>query len=142
VLRILQTAIHAYFKCLSVFIRMLQMFHVDILKVDQVLRMLQWHRWLADDGLPQGFTSCLAPSSHGAPRPLLSLPLPSLLSVSSRSSSSVDERAESQTPGRRGAGSADEHAESRTSCRHSSRHGRADRRSRHEQVLQLVHEAG
>jgi hypothetical protein len=33
-----------------------------------------WRQWLADSGLPQGFGSYLMPSSHGAPRPLLSLP--------------------------------------------------------------------
>jgi hypothetical protein len=61
----------------SVFIRMLQMFHLDVSKADRVLHMLQWHRWLADDALPQGFGSYLAPSSRGAlssPSP----PFPSL----------------------------------------------------------------
>jgi hypothetical protein len=31
---------------------MLQMFHLDVLKIDQVLHMLQWRRWLVDSGLP------------------------------------------------------------------------------------------
>ena len=35
-------AIHACFKCFIYFRRMLQMFHLDIVKVDLVLNMLQW----------------------------------------------------------------------------------------------------
>jgi hypothetical protein len=31
---------------------MLQIFHVDVSKVDRVLHMLQWRQWLADAGLP------------------------------------------------------------------------------------------
>jgi hypothetical protein len=61
---------------LSVFRRMLQMFHLDVSKVDRVLQMLQRCQWLVDKGLPLGFGSYLAPSLCGAPRPLLSLPLP------------------------------------------------------------------
>jgi hypothetical protein len=56
-----------------VFRRMLQMFHLNVAKVDRVLHMLQWRLWLADNGLPQGFGSYLMPSSRGAPRPLLFL---------------------------------------------------------------------
>jgi hypothetical protein len=58
----------------SVFRRILQMFHQDVSKVDRVLHMLQWCRWLSDSGLLQGFGSYLMPSSCGAPHPLLSLP--------------------------------------------------------------------
>ena len=57
---------------LSIFRCMLQMFHLDVSKVDQVLDMLQWRRWLADSGLPQGFGSYLA--RRASPSPLLSLP--------------------------------------------------------------------
>jgi len=31
---------------------MLQMFHLDVSKIDGVLHMLQWHWWLTDSGLP------------------------------------------------------------------------------------------
>jgi hypothetical protein len=58
----------------SFFRHMLQMFHRDVSKVGRVLHMSQWRRWLANSGLPQGFNSHLVPSSHGAPRRLLSLP--------------------------------------------------------------------
>jgi hypothetical protein len=60
----------------SFFRRMLQMFHLDVLKVDSILHMLQWHRWLADNGLQQGFGSYRVPFSCGVPRPLLSSPSP------------------------------------------------------------------
>jgi len=56
----------------TVFRHMLQIFHLDVSKVDQVLDMLQWRRWLADSGLPQGFGSYLA--RRASPSPLLSLP--------------------------------------------------------------------
>jgi hypothetical protein len=42
---------------LSVFKRMLQMFHLHVSKVDQLLNILQWHQWLADSDLSQGFGS-------------------------------------------------------------------------------------
>jgi hypothetical protein len=32
---------------------MLQMFHLDVSKVDQELHMLLWRRWQANSGLPQ-----------------------------------------------------------------------------------------
>jgi hypothetical protein len=35
-------------------------FHMNFLKIDLVLHMLQWCRWLADNGLLQGFGSYLA----------------------------------------------------------------------------------
>ena len=54
------------------------MFHLNILKVDRMLHMLQWHQWLVDNSLLQGFGSYLAPSSLGAPHP----PLPFLPSIS------------------------------------------------------------
>ena len=38
------------YKCLNYFGRMLQVFHLDIAKVDMELHMLQWHRWLTDGG--------------------------------------------------------------------------------------------
>jgi hypothetical protein len=107
----------------SVFICMLQKFYLDVLKVDRVLHMLQWLRWLADNGLPQGFTSYLAPPS---PSPLLSLP-----SISGCTSSSTQEHAESWMSGRCGTGLANEHADSRTSGRHSNKRGQTSRRSRH-----------
>jgi hypothetical protein len=44
----------------SVYRRMLQMFHLDVSKVDRVLHMLQCRWWLSDSGLPQGFGSYLA----------------------------------------------------------------------------------
>jgi hypothetical protein len=77
-------ATHAYFKCFICFRLMLQMFYLDVSKVDRVLHMLQWlytHilnacfkicftsgcfesrsgvascRWLAKNGLPQSFSS-------------------------------------------------------------------------------------
>jgi hypothetical protein len=53
---------------------MLQIFHLDVSKVDQVLHMLQWQRWLVDTSLLQGFGSYLVSSSCGAPHPLLSSP--------------------------------------------------------------------
>jgi hypothetical protein len=31
---------------------MLQMFYLNVSKIDQVRHMLQWRRWLADSGLP------------------------------------------------------------------------------------------
>ena len=67
------------------FIHMLQIFRVDVSKVDLVLHMLQWRRWLTDGGLPQGFTSYLVPSAHDAPRPLLSSPSPPFPSLHHRS---------------------------------------------------------
>jgi hypothetical protein len=64
-----------YVSNVSFFFRqMLQMFHRDVSKVGRVLHMSQWRRRLANSGLPQGFSSYHAPSSHGAPRRLLSLP--------------------------------------------------------------------
>jgi hypothetical protein len=36
---------------LSVFSLMLQVFELNVLKVDQEKHMLQWPRWLADSGL-------------------------------------------------------------------------------------------
>jgi hypothetical protein len=53
---------------------MLQMFHLDVSKVDQALHMLQWRWWPTNSGLLQDFGSYLMPSSHGTPRP----PFPSL----------------------------------------------------------------
>jgi hypothetical protein len=55
---------------------MSQMFHLDVSKVDQVLYMLQWRRWLANSGLPQGFSSYLA--WRASPTPLLFLLSPFL----------------------------------------------------------------
>jgi len=69
----------------SVFRCMLQMFYLDVLEVDRVLHMLQWHRWLADSGLPHGYVSYLA--QRTSPSPLLSLPslpFPSLPTISPR----------------------------------------------------------
>jgi hypothetical protein len=60
---------------------MLQMFHLDVSKVDQALHMLQWRQWSTNSGQLQGFGSYLMPSSYGTPRPLLfslSSPFPSL----------------------------------------------------------------
>jgi hypothetical protein len=37
----------------SVFRHMLQMFHLNISKVDKELHMLLWRRWQADSALPQ-----------------------------------------------------------------------------------------
>jgi hypothetical protein len=56
----------------SVVRSMLQIFHLDISKVDGVLHMLQWRRWLADSGLPQSFNSFLV--RRVSPSPLVSLP--------------------------------------------------------------------
>jgi len=103
---------------------MLHMFHVEVLKVDRVLHMLQWHRWLADGGLAQGFASYLAPSSHGAPLPLPSLPFPASMVTIRAQPTSVWSR------GRRvgaGTGSANESAKSRTSDRRSNKRGTGGR---------------
>jgi len=44
----------AYVSSVSfVFIRMFQVFHLDVLKVDLGEHMLQWSRWLVDNGRPQ-----------------------------------------------------------------------------------------
>jgi hypothetical protein len=66
-----------------VFRRMLQMFHLNIAKVDRVLHMLQWHLWLADNALPQ-LRKASAPISR-LPREAL---LPSLSFPPSRRGSS------------------------------------------------------
>jgi hypothetical protein len=44
----------------SIYIRMLQMFYLDVSKVERVLHMLQWRKWPTDGGLPQGFGSYLS----------------------------------------------------------------------------------
>jgi len=49
-------------------------FHLNISKVDWVLHTLQWRRWLADSGLPQGFDYYLV--WRASPSPLPSLPFP------------------------------------------------------------------
>jgi hypothetical protein len=55
---------------------MLQMFHFDVLKVNRVLHMLQWRRWLMDSGLPQSFGSYLARRASPSPLSLPSLSFP------------------------------------------------------------------
>jgi hypothetical protein len=45
-----------------------------------MLHILQWHRWLAGSGLPQGFSSYLARRTSPSPYPLP--PLPFLHSIS------------------------------------------------------------
>jgi hypothetical protein len=59
------------------------MFHLDVSKIERVLHMLQWHRWLADNDLPAAAGLRLLPRAflarHASPSPLFSLPsFPSL----------------------------------------------------------------
>jgi hypothetical protein len=48
------------FQVLNQFQTYVANFYLDFLKIDLVLHMLQWCRWLADNGLLQGFDSYLA----------------------------------------------------------------------------------
>jgi hypothetical protein len=82
ILRFFLQVFQTHVSCVSsVFKRILQMFHLDVLKVNWVLYMLQWRQWLTDDNLPQSIGSYLAPFSSGMWCPLLSSPpFPSLIS--------------------------------------------------------------
>jgi len=76
----------------SVFRRMLQMFYLDVLKVDRMLHISQWCRWLADSGLLQGFGIYLA--RRALPSPVPSLPfLPSAATVQARRETLPDKHA-------------------------------------------------
>jgi hypothetical protein len=85
----------------SVFRHILQMFHLNILKVDRVLHMLQYHRWMADSGLLLSFGPFLM--RHVSPSPLPPFPslpfppFPSLLFPPSWRNSSSSASAMTQT---------------------------------------------
>jgi hypothetical protein len=70
----------ACFKCFICLQTYVVNFHLDVSKVDRMLYILQWHRSLADNGLPHGFGSYLVRSA--SPSPLS--PLPFLPSISLR----------------------------------------------------------
>jgi hypothetical protein len=72
----------ACFKCFICLQTYVANVHLDVSKVNRVLHMLQWHRWLANNGLPLDFGSYLAPSSRSTLQPVLFPPIPFLSSIS------------------------------------------------------------